>query len=98
MVFDLGGGTLDVSILEVGNGVIEVRTPSNAHTSGGECPGNGALDVGSRWSASSRCSPSRPRAVVSTPPVYGSHVFATLYSPNKHKPLWTFRLGAINRR
>ena len=28
LVFDLGGGTLDVSVLEVGGGTIEVRPPS----------------------------------------------------------------------
>ena len=35
LVFDLGGGTLDVSVLEVGGGVIEVKaTSGDAHLGG----------------------------------------------------------------
>lgn len=36
MVFDLGGGTLDVSIIEIGNGVIEVLATSGDNYLGGD--------------------------------------------------------------
>ncbi len=36
MVFDLGGGTLDVSIIEIGNGVIEVLSTSGDNYLGGD--------------------------------------------------------------
>ncbi len=34
LVYDLGGGTFDVSILDVGDGVVEVRATSGAHAPG----------------------------------------------------------------
>jgi molecular chaperone DnaK len=36
MVFDLGGGTFDVSILDVGDGVFEVRSTSGDTHLGGD--------------------------------------------------------------
>src|SRR3977135_543395 len=36
LVFDLGGGTFDVSLLEIGEGVVEVRATSGDHTLGGD--------------------------------------------------------------
>ena len=36
MVFDLGGGTFDVSILEVGKGTIEVMSSSGNSALGGD--------------------------------------------------------------
>ena len=36
MVFDLGGGTLDVSLLEVGSGVVEVKATSGDNHLGGD--------------------------------------------------------------
>jgi molecular chaperone DnaK len=36
MVFDLGGGTFDVSVLDVGEGVVEVRSTSGDTFLGGE--------------------------------------------------------------
>jgi len=36
MVFDLGGGTFDVSILEIGNGVFEVKATSGNNLLGGD--------------------------------------------------------------
>src|SRR6195256_1869664 len=36
MVFDLGGGTFDVSILDVGDGVVEVRSTSGDTHLGGD--------------------------------------------------------------
>ncbi|MEZ4535567.1 MAG: Hsp70 family protein [Cyanobacteriota/Melainabacteria group bacterium] len=37
LVFDLGGGTFDVSILEVGDGVFEVKSTSgDTHLGGGD--------------------------------------------------------------
>jgi len=35
-VFDLGGGTFDVSLLEIGEGVVEVRAPRVTTTSAGD--------------------------------------------------------------
>jgi len=35
MVFDLGGGTLDVTIMEIGEGVFEVRSTSGDTQLGG---------------------------------------------------------------
>src|SRR4029450_8980705 len=37
LVFDLGGGTFDVSVLDVGDGVVEVRaTAGGTHLGGGD--------------------------------------------------------------
>ena len=36
MVFDLGGGTFDVSILQLGNGVFEVKATSGNNHLGGD--------------------------------------------------------------
>src|ERR1700739_4120659 len=36
LVFDLGGGTFDVSILDIGEGVVEVRPPAGAPPLGGD--------------------------------------------------------------
>ena len=36
LVFDLGGGTFDVSILEVGEGVVEVKSTSGDTFLGGD--------------------------------------------------------------
>jgi len=36
MVFDLGGGTFDVSILEIGEGVFEVKATSGNNHLGGD--------------------------------------------------------------
>src|SRR4029450_11828834 len=36
LVFDLGGGTFDVSILDVGDGVVEVRSPAGDPHLGGD--------------------------------------------------------------
>src|SRR6202007_3475205 len=36
LVFDLGGGTFDVSLLEIGEGVVEVRATSGDHHLGGD--------------------------------------------------------------
>ncbi|HBL49534.1 MAG TPA: molecular chaperone DnaK, partial [Firmicutes bacterium] len=36
LVFDLGGGTFDVSILELGDGVFEVRATSGNNRLGGD--------------------------------------------------------------
>src|SRR6202046_1929728 len=36
LVFDLGGGTFDVSVLEIGDGVVEVRAPSGDTHLGGD--------------------------------------------------------------
>ena len=36
LVFDLGGGTFDVSLLEIGDGVVEVRAPAGDNKLGGD--------------------------------------------------------------
>ena len=36
LVFDLGGGTFDVSLLEIGDGVVEVRATAGDHKLGGD--------------------------------------------------------------
>ena len=36
MVYDLGGGTFDVSIIEIGDGVIEVLSTSGNNRLGGD--------------------------------------------------------------
>ena len=36
LVFDLGGGTFDVSLLEIGDGVVEVRATSGDNHLGGD--------------------------------------------------------------
>ena len=36
MVYDLGGGTFDVSIIEIGDGVIEVLATSGDNRLGGD--------------------------------------------------------------
>ena len=51
LVFDLGGGTFDVSLLEIGEGVVEVRRPPVTTTSVATT-GTSALCSG--WSTSSR--------------------------------------------
>ena len=58
LVFDLGGGTFDVSILDVGDGVVEVRA-----TSGDTHLGGDDFDVASStsWPTSSRKPTGSPR-------------------------------------
>ena len=36
LVFDLGGGTFDVSLLEIGDGVVEVKATSGDNHLGGD--------------------------------------------------------------
>ena len=36
LVFDLGGGTFDVSLLEIGDGVVEVRATAGDNKLGGD--------------------------------------------------------------
>src|SRR5260221_843526 len=47
LVFDLGGGTFDVSVLEVGEGVFEVKSTAGVTNLGGEDLGKGIVD----WAA-----------------------------------------------
>ena len=44
LVFDLGGGTFDVSILDVGDGVVEVRRPAATATSAATTSTSGIVD------------------------------------------------------
>src|SRR2546422_8562622 len=49
LVFDLGGGTYDVSLLEIGEGVFEVKaTAGNTHLGGGDWGQRGMDWVGTQ--------------------------------------------------
>lgn len=48
LVFDLGGGTFDVSILEIGDGVVEVKATSGNNSLGGDDFDNKLIDWLSR--------------------------------------------------
>ena len=44
MVYDLGGGTFDVSIIEIGDGVIEVLSTAGDNKLGGDDFDNAIMD------------------------------------------------------
>jgi molecular chaperone DnaK len=59
LVFDLGGGTFDVSLLEIGDGVVEVKATSGDNNLGGDDWDNAVVD----WMVTS----SRTRTVLTCP-------------------------------
>jgi molecular chaperone DnaK len=58
LVFDLGGGTFDVSILELGDGVYEVKSTTSAETTGTSVSSTGS-PTSSRPITASTCAPTR---------------------------------------
>jgi molecular chaperone DnaK len=58
LVFDLGGGTFDVSVLELGEGVISAATTSTRRSSTGWSPSSSATRASTSASTRWRCSAS----------------------------------------
>ena len=56
LVFDLGGGTLDVSVLELGDGFVQVKATSGDNRLGGDDWTNESLTTWSKHSATSTAS------------------------------------------
>ncbi len=91
LVFDLGGGTFDVSLLEVGEGVVEVKATSGDNHLGGDDWDQRIVDwlVKDRWRCSGCVSPRRrPRSSCPAPPRRRS-TCRTSPTPSRARCTWT---------